>query len=111
MTVSTVGSVCERRFLSILVAVLSVAFALLLAVALAQAIHAAAVGAEIAHLGKARDGASLEHDRGCQRLADARRCLEQLEFPSQAHALAQPPLQCFDLLSQRLAHRAVSFHG
>ena len=46
----------------ILVAVLAVAFTLLLAVADPFAAHAATIGGVVAHLGKALNRAGLEHD-------------------------------------------------
>src|SRR5208283_2288990 len=45
----------------VLVPVPGVAFTLLLAIAFPQAVHAAAVGTEIAHLRKATNAARLEH--------------------------------------------------
>src|SRR5258708_7149205 len=64
----------------VLVAVLGVAFTLLLAIALAPAIHTATVGAEVTHAGKARDRPRLQHDRGGQRLTDAGYRLQQPIF-------------------------------
>src|SRR5229473_6945028 len=55
----------------ILVPVLGVAFTLPLAVALLQAVNAAAVRTEVPHLSKSTDGAGLEHDCGRQDVADA----------------------------------------
>src|SRR5216683_3052879 len=92
----------HKRPGKVLVPVPGVAFTLLLAVTLPQAVHAAAVGTEIAHLRKATDGARLEHDRGRQRVPNARYRLEQAVLRSQAHPLLEPPLQGFDLLPQRL---------
>src|SRR6266446_3973651 len=82
----------------VLVAVLGVAFALLLAIALTPAVHTATVGAEIAHAGKARDRPRLQHDRGGQRLTDAGHRLQQTIFRSQLHPLFEPLLQHRDLL-------------
>src|SRR6202521_4812755 len=76
----------------VLVAVLYVAFALLLAIALVPAVHTSTVGAEVTHAGKARDRPRLQHDRGGQRLTDAGHRLQQPIFRAQLHPLLEPLL-------------------
>src|SRR5262249_10801666 len=89
------------------VAVFDVALALFLAVGDTLAVHTAAVGAEVAHLGKARHRAGLQPDGGGQRLADARAAFEPREFGARAPPLVQAALELVDLFAPLADHRHI----
>src|ERR1700722_7293966 len=96
----------DKRPREILVAVLGIAFTLLPAVTLPQAVNTATVGTEVADLRKAADRPGLEHERGRGPGADTRHRPEQAVLGTQTHALPQSLLQRFNLLRQCLADRA-----
>ena len=96
----------------ILVAAPAVVLALLLAVARAQASHAAAVAGEVARVGEALGVASFRCDGQAENLADARRFLQALAggpFPDDARGYRDVRLDLPDRVGEKAARSQGSF--